>query len=55
MSVSEATLTALQRTDDAFGILYRLELSGGGLSQPWHRALHPYENQPAQARKALQG
>ena len=34
MTVSAATLTALQRTADAFGILYRLELSGGGLSEP---------------------
>lgn len=34
MTISDSTLTALQRTDDSFGILYRLEISGGGLSQP---------------------
>lgn len=34
MSVSNSTLLALQRTDDPFGILYRLEISGGGLSEP---------------------
>lgn len=34
MSVSDSTLLALQRTDDPFGILYRLEISGGGLAEP---------------------
>lgn len=34
MTVSTSTLTALQRTDDAFGILQLLEITGDGISTP---------------------
>ncbi len=34
MSLSDSTLLALQRTDDPFGILYLLEISGGHITTP---------------------